>query len=184
MKRINLLVGTILIVQLFSGCSNEPQAENTQLVEEQISTEKSAKEVGYTDFLNEILLGYEISAIQKHMVQTPYKFLGETEFVMNYEAIDEQNVVHFISFHKFQSVPGELGALAYNLDFKNSSSQLVGEYQEKLFQQLDSVYGEWSENFETGYNANGFFEMEWYFEAGTLRMTVGNDFIAVDLSEH
>lgn len=184
MKRINLSVGIILIIQLFSSCSNEHQTENSQLIEAVNSTEISNEQAEYTDFLNEILLGYEISAIQKHMVQTPYKFLGETEFVMNYEAQDDNNVVHFISFHKFQSVPGEMGAFVYNLDFKTSSAQLVGEYQEKLFQQLDEIYGEWSEDFSTGYTENGFFEMEWYFEGGTLRMTVGNDFIAVDLSEH
>jgi len=99
MKRRNLLAGIILIIQLLPSCSNEQQTENSQLVEALNSTAISKQEVGYTDFLNEILLGYETSAIQKHMGQTPYKFLGETEFVMNYEAQDDNNVVHFISFH-------------------------------------------------------------------------------------
>jgi len=127
---------------------------------------------------------FEMSAISKHMIHTPYKFLGETELLMNYEAQDENKVGHFISFHKHKDAPEQMSALVYNIDFKNKNSHLVMEYQQKLIAQLDAVYGEWSESFETGYNTEGNYEAEWYFEAGVLQVRVGTDFITVDLREH
>jgi hypothetical protein len=134
--------------------------------------------------MEQILLGFVMSAISKHMIHTPYKFLGETDFLMNYEAEDENKVSHFVSFHKHHNDANQLSALVYNLDFKKNNSHLVNEYQEKLIAQLDDVYAEWSENYETGYNSEGNYEAEWYFEAGVLLVTVGTDFITVDLREH
>ena len=170
---------------LFMACNNNEQnaAEQQERLTEQNQSQQGYKE-GFTDFMEQILLGFEMSAISKHMIHTPYKFLGETELLMNYEAQDENKVDHFISFHKHKDAPEQMSALVYNIDFKNKNSPLVMEYQQKLIAQLDAVYGEWSESFETGYNTEGNYEAEWYFEAGVLLVVVGVDFITIDLREH
>lgn len=180
MKSINILTITCFLAVSVS-CSNEKpseQKEPTPIEENQ----KASK--GLSDFLDEILLGYEMSAVQKHMVQTPYQLLGETDLLINYEAQDANNVTHFVSFHKHTDSPEQLQALVYNIDFKNNNAHLVMEYQENLIKQLDAVYGEWSEDFQTGYNNDGLYEAEWLFEAGVLLITVGIDYITVDLHEH
>ena len=171
-------------LMLCSSCSNQPKsAEDQENSINQDENQQGDKE-GFTDFVEQILLGYEMSAISKHMVHTPYQFLGETELLMNYEAEDENKVTHFVSFHKHKDAPEQMSAMVYNLDFKKNNSHLVMEYQQKLIAQLDGVYGEWSEDFQTGYNSSGNYEAEWYFEAGVLLVTVGTDFITVDLREH
>jgi hypothetical protein len=148
------------------------------------TTDSISSAVGLTDFLEEILLGFQMSAIAKHMVQTPYKFLGETELLLNYEDLDENKVTYFVSFQKNFDDPEYMGAMYLSIDFRNNNSHLVNEYQERLSQQLDAVYGEWSEDFSTGYTMDGNYEAEWYFEAGVLTVKVGPDFINVDLHEH
>lgn len=179
------LVFAAFSLLLMNACNNTEHKAVEEHVNsvEQDESPQSQKE-GFTDFMEQILLGFEMSAISKHMIHTPYKFLGETDLLMNYEAEDENKVNHFVSFHKHHNDANRLGALVYNLDFKKNNSHLVNEYQEKLIAQLDDVYAEWSENYETGYNSEGNYEAEWLFEAGVLLVTVGTDFITVDLREH
>jgi hypothetical protein len=61
---------------------------------------------------------------------------------------------------------------------------LVNQYQEKIIAQLDKKYAKWSDSFDTGYNGEGNYEAEWIFEAGVLKVTVGTNFISVELGEH
>jgi len=181
MKSLTLLTITTFLVFALASCSNEKsseQKENKPIKENQNAT------IGLSDFLDEILLGYEISAIQKHMNQTPYQFLGETDLLFNYEAQDANKVNHFISFHKHFDDPLQMQGFVYNIDFKNNNSHLVIEYQDNLIKQLDAVYGKWSEDFQTGYNNVGLYEAEWIFEAGVLFVTIGTDYITVELNEH
>jgi hypothetical protein len=178
MKISTFFLIAIITALNLSACGSESKAEKTESIEEQKS------EVGFSDFLDEILLGFEISAIHKHMVHTPYSFLGETELLLNFEGQDENLVKHFVSFHKHKDDANQMSALVYNIDFRSNNSNLVKEYQERLIAQLDQVYGEWSDDFQTGYNTDGNYEAEWLFEAGVLLVTVGTDFIIVDLREH
>jgi hypothetical protein len=180
MKTVFITFGVAAVI-ILSACNSSEQKSSENNTEE---TEQVSKESGYTDFLDEVLLGYDMKAISAVMVQSPYKFLGESDLLMNYEAQDQNKVNHFVSFQKHKDSPNQMSALVYNLDFKNNNSHLVMEYQERLIQQLDKVYGEWSEDFQTGYNTEGNYEAEWYFEAGVLLVTVGTDFISIDLREH
>jgi hypothetical protein len=180
MKTYLLTLGATAFIAL-SACNNAEQKSSESNSEE---TEQISSESNHTDFLDEILLGYEMSAISTHMVQTPFKFLGATDLLMNYEAQDQNQVHHFVSFHKHKDDPNQMSALVYNLDFKKNNAHLVMEYQQKLIEQLEAVYGEWAEDFQTGFNNDGNYEAEWYFEAGVLLVTVGTDFISVDLREH
>lgn len=173
------LIFTIVATFLIS-CASGSSVEQTTETENVSSTEST--KVGYTDFLDEILIGFQMAAITKHMAKTPYKFLGETELLMNYEAIDDNKVKYFLSFLKDFDAPEDMFGLSLSIDFDDNNAHLVNEYQENLIQQLDAVYGEWSDDFVTGYNMYGNYEADWYFEAGILHITIGTNFINIDLN--
>jgi len=167
------------------ACKNtasDSGSENTKSNEVESSPSSDLNDCA--SFLNEILIGFEFSAIAKHMIHTPFKFLGETNLLSNYETVDVNQVNHMVTFHKNPDDPNVMTALVYNIDFKDSNSHLVNNYQKTLIQQIDDAYGEWSEDFSTGYNDAGNYEAEWIFEAGVMLVTVGINFIQVDLREH
>ena len=186
MKSIINAAALFLFVLNLTSCNSDDakSAEENAPTDEEQQYEPQPMKTGYTDFLEEILLGFEISGIHKHMVQTPFVFLGETDMLLNFSAQDENKVDHFVTFHKIFDEPTRLSAIDYRMDFLEGNSQLVMQYQQNLIRQLDLVYGEWSEDFETGYNEKGLYEAEWIFEGGVLRVTVGIDFIEVLLREH
>jgi len=177
MKNLLFVLLLCALSGLSSSCKSntEKSDENIEVVHE--STEQNSKQ-GFTDFLEEIRIGYLMSAISKHMIHTPYKYLGEDQGRMNYEANDENNVNHFISFVTFNEK--ELSSLVYNLDFKKSNTALVMDYQKKIQAQLQESFGDY---FETGYDDFGFYIVDWHFEAFQVIFTTGSDFITVEMND-
>jgi hypothetical protein len=178
---------TSIVVAIFFGLfscdgSDEINAQSTEKSiseESQNDDQQQSIKYDFTDFLNEILIGYEISAIHKYMIHTPFESLGEDRGRFNFEGIDENKVNHFVSFEShYENI---MNAFVYNLDFKNDNSNLVMDYQKKIQNQLQEVYGD---DFETGYDDFGFYIVDWYFEAGSLIFTTGMDFISVEIKEH
>ena len=169
------LFAIISLIALFS-CTNSPKESPENLDAKEVV---DTANVGTTDFLDEILLGYEMRAIPKYMVSTPFKLLGATDIRQNFEFIDENKAVHFVSFSSWEG--DELNYFHYGIDFKDNNQNLATGYFQDLQKQLEKIYGL---DYETGYNDRGFFEVEWYFEAGVLLLTLGTDFIYVDVNEH
>jgi len=166
------IIGLIALV----SCTNSPK-ENNEIfdVKEVVETGN----VGTTSFLDEILMGYEMSAIPKYMARTPFKLLGDTDIRQNFEYVDKNKAIHFVSFNSWEGE--ELNFFSYSIDFRDNNQNLATGYFQDLQKQLEKVYGL---DYETGYNDNGFFEVEWYFEAGVLLLTLGTDFVSVDVREH
>jgi hypothetical protein len=170
-----LLASSIFII---ASCAGNSETKSEQAEVENLTPENKVTS-GHTDFLDEILLGFEMSAIQKHMVQTPYTYLGEEKGRLNYEAQDENKVKHFISFADFND--NYLTSFTYNLLFEDNDTNLVSEYHAKIQAQLQAVYGD---DFSTGYDASDLYVVDWYFEAGELILTMGIDFISVEVRQH
>lgn len=170
-----LLVSSIFVI---ASCGGKSEKE-TEQAEVENTTPESQATFAHTDFLDEILLGFEMSAIQKHMVKTPYTYLGEEKGRLIYEAQDENKVKHFISFADFND--NYLTLFTYNLFFEENNTNLVSEYHTKIQAQVQAVYGD---DFDTGYDASDFYVVDWYFEAGELILTMGMDFISVEVREH
>lgn len=153
-----------------SDANNQP--ENNQ---------NEAAKLGFTDFLDEILLGYDLSAIHKYMIHTHYQSLGADNGKLNFEGIDEKKVNHFISFAPNKDDDNQLSSFVYQLKFKNNNENLVMDYQRKIFAQLQEVYGD---DFNTGYDNTGFYVVDWHIECCELTLTTGIDFLSVEVKEH
>jgi hypothetical protein len=176
--RINFFKNSLLILLslLFFGC-NQKNTQNDNQTE--IDHTKNHSQSDYFSFVEEVLIGFEMPAIAKHMIHTPYKYLGENEGRMNYEGMDKNQVNHFVSFAKYS---GEtLQVYVYNIDFKNNNENLLMGYQEELRSKLEAVYGQ---DFETGYNEMGNFTVEWTLEGVLVDLTYGTNFITLEVNEH
>jgi|GEM_PF-5096038 len=169
----------LLLVTLLSCNQKEvetvTQTENNDSKE--INTVLDQKPSNYLSFIEEVLLGFTHAAIAQHMVQTPYVFIGENEGRINYEAIDSKKVNHFISFDTAQN--DVLEVYVYNIDFKNNNEHLVSDYLNEIRVVVEGVFGQ---DFETGYDTNGNFEIEWTVEAGKVTIISGINFITLEVN--
>ncbi len=177
-----LVLSGLLVLLCACSETNEPNTESTSSEQERFK--ENIPQFEHYAFTEQILIGTSVDALHKIMDQYPYEFLAESEFFINYQAEDKRKVHYFVSFHKNLDDANELVGFALTIDFQKSNSEWVNRYQEMIQRSLDASYGEWSEQFETGYNSAGDFEAEWIFEAGMLKMTVYTNKITVDLSTH
>lgn len=168
-----------LLFLLFIHCKQKdsektPSNDNQNTVQTAIVSKNSAEK--HVSFIEEILVGFEMSAVAKHMVQTPYKYLGEDNLRMNYEGIDDNKVNHFVSFGRYYG--DELQVYVYNIDFKNNNEHLVNNYMSLIREKLETIYGQ---DFETGYNDMGNFVVEWTLEGALIDLTTGTNFITLEV---
>lgn len=172
---------SFLSLSAFSCMQNklETKIQNKEinLVEEKSAKVENIKE--YFSFIEEVLIGFTHTAIAKHMVQTPYAFLGENEGRINYEAIDSNNVNHFISFDTAQN--DALEVYVYNIDFKNNNEHLTSDYFNKLRDVLENHFGS---EFETGYDDNGIYGINWTLEGVLVDLSMGTNFIQLEIKQH
>jgi hypothetical protein len=173
--------GLLILVTFYSCKQNE--AETTNQSNSSINNETTSKSdnnsSNYFSFIEEVLIGFTHAAIAQHMVQTPYAFLGVNEGRINYEAIDSNNVNHFISFDTAQN--DALEVYVYNIDFKNNNEHLTSDYFNKLRDVLENHFGS---EFETGYDDNGIYGINWTLEGVLVDLSMGTNFIQLEIKQH
>jgi hypothetical protein len=158
------------------SCSGGTKEIESNENKTEIQQEKSQTADSYTAFVEEVLIGFPMKEVSKHMVQTPYKYLGETEGRATYEGQDENKVDHFVTFGRYFG--DELQVIVYNLDFKNNNEKLVMDYQKKLLNKLVELYGD---TYDPGYNEAGNYVIDWVMEFGTVSLTHGVNFVTYEV---
>lgn len=171
-KFIAILLGFILCV----SCQENAVVESEDKIEQDESIPHSNKD--YMVFVEEILVGFDLDALSKHMVQTPYQYLGEINGRYNYEGQDANKVDHFVSFATYSG--NHLEVYVYNLDFKHNNENLVMEYQQKLQAHLTETYGN---DFETGYDSEGNYVVDWVLKSVQVYLNAGTNYITLEVKE-
>ncbi len=166
----------VVLVLLF-GCQNK----NNVLLEtsDKSITNQSITLETYLEIIEVLLVGYTTEAVSTHMVTTPHQFLGASEGRANYETEDREKVKHFVSFAFVEDL---LTYYVYDLNFKNVDSQgLMQDYLLIIRRQLESTFGD---EFETGYNQQGNYTVNWVLEGVKVDLVTGVDFISIDVYQY